>query len=65
MKLLLKLVFILTINNLYAATPYVDNQLIVKFSSGLDEKNISQKLEKTDFILKQILVKKLKYGLLN
>ena len=64
MKLLLKLVFILTINNLYAATPYVDNQLIVKFSSGLDEKNISQKLEKTDFILKQILVKKLNIWLI-
>jgi len=64
MKLLLKLVFILTINNLYSASPYVDNQLIVKFSSGLDEKNISQKLEKTDFILKQILVKKLNIWLI-
>ena len=59
MKLLLKLILITTINNFYAATPYVDNQLIVKFSSDLNERSISQNLKNTNFNVKQCLVKKL------
>ena len=64
MKFLTKLILITTINNFYAATPYVDNQLIVKFNSDLNEQSISQKLAKTNFIIKEVLVKKLNIWLI-